>query len=45
MQEINLSQISTKADKDLDKKKTKEKTAKLLEDLNDLQNLLPRNHA
>lgn len=40
MQEINLSKISTKADKDLDKKKTKEKTAKLLEDMNDLQNLL-----
>ena len=40
MQEIKLSKISTKADKDLDKKKTKEKTAKLLEDLNDLQNLL-----
>ncbi|MDB5198974.1 MAG: polyphosphate kinase [Chitinophagaceae bacterium] len=40
MAAINLSQISTKADKDLDKKKTKEKTAKLIEDLNDLQNLL-----
>src|SRR6186997_2466749 len=40
MSEIKLSQISTKADKELDKKKTKEKTAKLLEELNELQNLL-----
>jgi len=40
MAKINLSDISTRADKDLDKKKTKEKTAKLLEDINDLQNLL-----
>lgn len=40
MPEIKLSQISTKADKELDKKKTKEKTAKLLEELNELQNLL-----
>jgi PPK2 family polyphosphate:nucleotide phosphotransferase len=40
MAEIKLSQISTRADKDLDKKKTKDKTGKLLEELNDLQNLL-----
>lgn len=40
MSEIKLSQISTRADKDLDKKKTKEKTAKLLEELDELQNLL-----
>lgn len=40
MQDIKLSQISTKADKELDKKKTKEKTAKLLEELNELQNLM-----
>lgn len=40
MQEIKLSQIDTRADKDLDKKKTKEKTAKILGELNDLQNLL-----
>ncbi|HEY8690137.1 MAG TPA: PPK2 family polyphosphate kinase [Chitinophagaceae bacterium] len=40
MAEINLSKISTRADKDLDKKDTKEKTARILEDLNELQNLL-----
>ena len=40
MQDIKLNQINTRAEKDLDKKKTKEKTAKLLEELNDLQNLL-----
>ena len=40
MQDIKLSQINTRSDKDLDKKKTKEKTAKILEELNDLQNLL-----
>ena len=40
MAEINLSKISTRADKDLDKKDTKEKTARMLEDLNELQNLL-----
>ncbi len=40
MSEINLSKISTKADQDLDKRSTKEKTAKLLEDINGLQNLL-----
>ena len=40
MAELNLSKISTKADKDLDKKKTKEKTGKIVEELNELQNLL-----
>jgi PPK2 family polyphosphate:nucleotide phosphotransferase len=35
-----LSQIPTKAPKDLDKKQTKEKTAAILEELNSLQNLL-----
>jgi PPK2 family polyphosphate:nucleotide phosphotransferase len=40
MAEIKLSKISTKADKDLDKKNIKAKTAKILEDLNELQNLL-----
>ena len=40
MAEIKLSQVSTIADKDLDKKDTKEKTAKLLEELDELQNLL-----
>lgn len=40
MADIKLSQISTRADKDLDKKETKEKTAKVLEELDGLQNLL-----
>lgn len=40
MAEIKLSQVSTRADKDLDKSKTKEKTAKILEELDELQNLL-----
>ena len=40
MQEIKLSKISTRADKDLDKKDTKEKTADILAKLDDLQNLL-----
>ncbi len=40
MQEIKLNEISTKADKDLDKKETKEKTADILAKLDDLQNLL-----
>jgi len=35
-----LSQISTKAPKEFDKKETKEKTDKLLEELDELQNLL-----
>jgi PPK2 family polyphosphate:nucleotide phosphotransferase len=40
MADIKLSQISTRADKDLDKKKTKEKTAGILKELDELQNLL-----
>jgi PPK2 family polyphosphate:nucleotide phosphotransferase len=40
MQEIKLSKTSTRADESLDKKSTKEKTAKILEELNGLQNLL-----
>lgn len=40
MSEINLNKISTKADKDLDKKTIKEKTVKLIEDINEFQNLL-----
>ena len=40
MADIKLSQISTRADKDLDKKRTKEKTAVILEELDQLQNLL-----
>lgn len=40
MQEIKLSKISTRADKDLDKKETKEKTADILAKLDELQNLL-----
>ena len=40
MQEIDLSKINTRADKDLDKKSIKEKTAKIIEDLSELQNLL-----
>jgi PPK2 family polyphosphate:nucleotide phosphotransferase len=40
MADIKLSQISTRADKKLDKKETKEKTAKVLEELDELQNLL-----
>ncbi|MDQ6757789.1 MAG: polyphosphate kinase, partial [Bacteroidota bacterium] len=40
MQQIKLSQISTRADKDLDKKETKDKTDKIIKDLDDLQNLL-----
>jgi PPK2 family polyphosphate:nucleotide phosphotransferase len=35
-----LQEISTRASKDLDKKQTKEVTAKLLEELDELQNLL-----
>ena len=37
---INLSEISTRAPKDLDKKETKAKTEELLEQLDDLQNML-----
>ncbi len=40
MKEIILSNIDTRADAELDKKKIKEKTAELLEKINDLQNLL-----
>lgn len=40
MAEIILSNISTRAADDLDKKTTKEKTAEILEKLNELQNLL-----
>ena len=40
MPQIKLSKISTKAPKSFDKQKTKEKTAKLLDELDDLQNLL-----
>ena len=40
MQSIKLSQISTRADKDLDKKEIKDKTEKILKELDDLQNLL-----
>jgi PPK2 family polyphosphate:nucleotide phosphotransferase len=38
--DINLKDISTRAGKDFDKKETKNKTAKILEELNELQNLL-----
>ncbi len=37
---IKLSEISTRAPKEMDKAVTKEKTAKLVEELDDLQNLL-----
>ena len=40
MSHINLSKIETKAPKGFHKEKTKAKTAKLLEELDDLQNLL-----
>lgn len=40
MAEIKLNKISTRADKDFDKKDTKEKTDTILGDLNDLQNRL-----
>jgi PPK2 family polyphosphate:nucleotide phosphotransferase len=40
MSRINLKEISTRAGKDFDKQDTKEKTAKILEELDDLQNLL-----
>jgi PPK2 family polyphosphate:nucleotide phosphotransferase len=40
MGNINLKDISTRAGKDFDKKETKNKTAKILEELNGLQNLL-----
>ncbi len=37
---IRLSEISTRAPKELDKKETKEKTEQLIKELDDLQNLL-----
>lgn len=40
MSKINLSKISTRAPKEFDKAETKEKTAAILEELDDLQNLL-----
>lgn len=40
MQQIKLSQLSTRAEESLDKKATKEKTAQILEEANELQNLL-----
>ena len=40
MASIALEQISTRAPKELDKAETKEKTAKLLKQLNELQNVL-----
>jgi PPK2 family polyphosphate:nucleotide phosphotransferase len=40
MGKIKLADISTRAPKDLDKQAIKEKTAKILEELDDLQNLL-----
>ncbi|MEO8862008.1 MAG: PPK2 family polyphosphate kinase [Ginsengibacter sp.] len=40
MSRINLKEISTRAGKDFDKQDIKEKTAKILEELDDLQNLL-----
>ena len=40
MEKILLSEISTRAPKDLDKKETKEKLEKILLELDELQNLL-----
>lgn len=40
MSKISLSEISTRAPKDLEKDKTKEKTAGIIKSLNELQNLL-----
>ncbi len=40
MSKINLKQISTRAPEDWDKKETKAKTAAIIEELDDLQNLL-----
>jgi PPK2 family polyphosphate:nucleotide phosphotransferase len=37
---IHLKEISTRAGKEFDKQETKDKTAKILEELNELQNLL-----
>lgn len=40
MSHINLKEISTRAGKEFDKQETKDKTVKILEELDDLQNLL-----
>ncbi len=40
MAKIKLSEIDTRAPKDLDKKEIKEKTSAILEELDELQNLL-----
>src|ERR1700741_103526 len=40
MSKIELHKIDTRAPKDLDKKEIKEKTEKILDDLDELQNLL-----
>ena len=40
MSQIKLSQISTRADKDLDKKEIKDKTEKIISELDALQNLM-----
>ena len=40
MAKIKLADIDTRASKDFDKQETKEKTAKMLDELNELQNLL-----
>ena len=40
MAQVKLKDISCRAPEDLDKKEIKEETAKILEELNDLQNLL-----
>ena len=40
MKKIKLNEISTRADKDMDKQKTKEKTQQLKLEIDDLQNLL-----
>ena len=40
MSHINLKEISTRAGKEFDKQQTKDKTLKILEELDDLQNLL-----
>ena len=40
MNNINLKEINTRAGKEFDKQETKDKTQKILEELNELQNLL-----
>ena len=44
MRAIKLKEISTRAPKELDKTQTKEKTKKILDELNELQNLLYAEH-